>query len=535
MSRSKWKEEEIQSKSRLDRHYGPQSQKPDLAPDVFEQLRQNHIRKLFENGKNWNQIERDTIHQSESELWHVLRNEMLTASNFGTVCRMRPMTSCAAVVKSTLFPSVVDTSAMKYGRDNEKIAIKELAAKINKEIKACGFFIDRKNPCLGATLDGLIDEDGVVEIKCPLSAEHLTAEEAIQTLPQLKSIFDKKNREKMNRNHRFFYQVQGQLNITLRDYCIFAVWTPQSLKAIRVSRDNTFWINRMLPLLTRFYNKCMLPEILDSRHNRHMPIREPRYIMEAKEEACKKRIAVNNTQNYIKRKNVTEGSKRLKLDVLSSNTATVTSEIEQDDDCIITNYSNKKRDLTEDDVARQRKVLDNVTSSLLLVKKNVLPINSKLNDESLDLFLRIVRETSCFETQSVLYLEYPHIIEPSRSDKSLQIIGGNCSDHWRCIFFDGTKLRVYDSLPGCTYNKLVDKEKNYIHLRYPTISQNNIIFEKVQTQPDGICCGIYAAAFAITIALGGNPCEEKYSNNVKCMREHFFKIIEGNKLLHFPQ
>jgi len=186
-------------------------------------------------------------------------------------------------------------------------------------------------------------------------------------------------------------------------------------------------------------------------------------------------------------------------------------------------------------VARQKKVLDNMTSSLLLVKKNVLPINSKLNDESLDLFLCIVRETSCFETQSVLYLEYPHIIEASRSDKSLQIIGGNCSDHWRCIFFDGTKLRVYDSLPGCTYDKLVAKEKNYMHLRYPTVRQDNIIFEKVQTQPDGICCGIYAAAFATTIALGGNPCEKKYSKNVKCMREHFFKIIEGNKLLYFPQ
>lgn len=62
-----------------------------------------------------------------------------------------------------------------------------------------------------------------------------------------------------------------------------------------------------------------------------------------------------------------------------------------------------------------------------------------------------------------------------------------------------------------------------------------IIFEKVKTQPDGISCGIYAAAFTTTIALGGNPCEENYSNNVKYMREHLFKIIQGDKLLPFPQ
>jgi len=77
--------------------------------------------------------------------------------------------------------------------------------------------------------------------------------------------------------------------------------------------------------------------------------------MAAKEEACKKRIAVNNTQNYIKRKNVIKGSKRLKVDVLSSNTATVTPQIEQNDDCIITNYSNEKRDLTEDDVEDRKR------------------------------------------------------------------------------------------------------------------------------------------------------------------------------------
>jgi len=134
----------------------------------------------------------------------------------------------------------------------------------------------------------------------------------------------------------------------------------------------------------------------------------------------------------------------------------------------------------------------------------------------------------------VLYIVYPDVIETSQSDKSLQIIGGNCSDHWRCIFFDGNKLHVYDSLPGCTYDKLSAEEKNYIHLRYPKINQDDIIFEKVQAQPDGTSCGIYAAAFATTIALGGNPCNEKYSKDIKCMRQHFIKIIENDKLMPFP-
>lgn len=156
---------------------------------MFEQLRQNHLKK-FENGKNWKNIERDTRDQSDSELWLSLRCEMLTASNFGVVCRIRPTTSCATMVKNILYPPSIDTAAMKYGRDQEEVARKELAAKLNKNIKPCGLFINYENPCLGATPDGLIDENDLVEIKCPLSAEHLTAEEAIETLHPLKGIFD---------------------------------------------------------------------------------------------------------------------------------------------------------------------------------------------------------------------------------------------------------------------------------------------------------------------------------------------------------
>jgi len=132
-------------------------------------------------------------------------------------------------------------------------------------------------------------------------------------------------------------------------------------------------------------------------------------------------------------------------------TATIALNKEQnDDDCIIISYSNNKRDITEDDMARHKKFLDETFASPSSVKNNVLSIKSQLNDESLDLFLRIIREVSCFETQSVLYLEYLHMIVANHSDKSLQIIGGNCSNHWRCIFFEGTKLHMYDSLPGCT-------------------------------------------------------------------------------------
>lgn len=140
----------------------------------------------------------------------------------------------------------------------------------------------------------------------------------------------------------------------------------------------------------------MLPEILDSRHNRHMPIRNLRDIMEAKEKAAKK-LCRTSRRNVTECENGMEESKRFKPNVSSkevtmTDTVTIVSNKEQDNDCIIISHSSSKRDITEDVMIKHKKFLDHTFASLSSVKNNVLPITSELNDESLDLFLRIVRK-----------------------------------------------------------------------------------------------------------------------------------------------
>ena len=50
------------------------------------------------------------------------------------------------------------------------------------------------------------------------------------------------------------------------------------MKVTTVSRDDRFWVTEMEEKLSKFYEDCMLPEIIDSRYNRQQPIREPPYI-----------------------------------------------------------------------------------------------------------------------------------------------------------------------------------------------------------------------------------------------------------------
>lgn len=264
-----------------DKNYGTECEVPDLPPDQVQKLRKFHFDKLNENLKNRVQIEIDTREQSNSDLWLSIRKILLTASNFGRICRMRPYTLCSNMVKSILYPTLSDNPAMKYGRDSEPVAIEELSKIIGKTIVKNGLFIDAEDSRFAASPDGLIDDDGIVEVKNPYCAQDISAEEARAKHPHLNYV-DKRTGG-MKKTHIWYYQVQGQLHVTKRDYCIFALRTPQDIEYLRIERDDKFWETEMEPKLSAFYENCLLPEILDPRYLRNMKSRNPDYILQEKE------------------------------------------------------------------------------------------------------------------------------------------------------------------------------------------------------------------------------------------------------------
>lgn len=58
----------------------------------------------------------------------------------------------------------ISSKAVRYGKDHECIALKQLESECKVMVKECGLFVDQENSFLGATLDGLISEDVLVEI-----------------------------------------------------------------------------------------------------------------------------------------------------------------------------------------------------------------------------------------------------------------------------------------------------------------------------------------------------------------------------------
>ncbi|KAF2887600.1 hypothetical protein ILUMI_18573 [Ignelater luminosus] len=126
-----------------DLHYGPNAQ--DALPDLPEkEFKSNMAKKLAELTKeagNSVEIERQTIGQHVNPLWLNIRRDRLTASNFGTIYRRRPSTSCHAIVQNLLY-SISEKDEMnlpasiRYGRLNESTAIQEFVKITGLEVNS---------------------------------------------------------------------------------------------------------------------------------------------------------------------------------------------------------------------------------------------------------------------------------------------------------------------------------------------------------------------------------------------------------------
>ncbi|KAF9824869.1 hypothetical protein SFRURICE_001742 [Spodoptera frugiperda] len=111
-------------------------------------------------------VEEETREQSNSALWFELRYGRITASRAFEVSRCK--TSDGTLISLILGGKIPDTPAMKRGRVLENEVRKTVESKIKKKVSKCGLLLNSKYPMIAGSPDGIF-EDGIVEIKCPIS------------------------------------------------------------------------------------------------------------------------------------------------------------------------------------------------------------------------------------------------------------------------------------------------------------------------------------------------------------------------------
>ena len=65
-------------------------------------------------------------------------------------------------------------------------------------------------------------------------------------------------------SHKYYTQVQGELEICRKTFCDFVVWTPNGLFTQRIYKDQRY-VEKIVKKLTSFYVESVLPELMTHR------------------------------------------------------------------------------------------------------------------------------------------------------------------------------------------------------------------------------------------------------------------------------
>lgn len=164
--------------------------------------------------------------------WHAQRLGLVTASAVSKVM----MASSTAGYRNYMAQLICErltgqptetfkSAAMQHGIDTEPEARAAYSARTGLLVEEVGFI---RHPKLeaGASPDGLVGEDGLVEIKCV----------------QPSTMLDLIDSRQIDKEHRL--QMQWQMAVTGRDWCDYVVYQPSlpdhlKLLIIRVHRDQS--------------------------------------------------------------------------------------------------------------------------------------------------------------------------------------------------------------------------------------------------------------------------------------------------------
>lgn len=180
-----------------------------------------------------------------SAAWHAARKSRLTASNFATAAGLSPYCTANSFwalktgrVAGELWSGNEHT---ERGTALEPVALEAYTRLTGTAVTRCGLYVHPRHSWLAASPDGLLGDDGLLEIKCPARQLHDTCPPA------------------------YLAQVQGQLAVTGRAYAHFFSYmsatpnSPPRAALFRVERSDEYWA-WLLARLGAFWAAVQLDE-----------------------------------------------------------------------------------------------------------------------------------------------------------------------------------------------------------------------------------------------------------------------------------
>ena len=189
--------------------------------------------------------------EQRSEEWFAARKSRVTGSMVGAILGLDPDCTRNEAMRRMVrahqgLPSeFVGNIATQWGQTHEQEALEDFQYDTGYTVAPASFVVDPDRPWLGASPDGYVADDALLEIKCPYGLRDHAAPVPFKTVPE---------------QPHYHAQMQIQMLVTRRTSCFFWQWTPKSWN-ITIVKFDQLWIDENLPELEAFYQDFL--EICD--------------------------------------------------------------------------------------------------------------------------------------------------------------------------------------------------------------------------------------------------------------------------------
>lgn len=179
----------------------------------------------------------EIVKSQRTQEWFMARAGRITAS-IAADCLGLGLNSRASAWRTILMTEPdKDSPAKFWGREHEDEARAEYEIQSGAFVNTTGFWVHPSLDWLGASPDGLIGDEGILEILCPKAPR--------QSVPLYKRI-----------------QALTQLIVTERQWCDFWAWHPDGCWGQRIYRSG---LDGLLRRLTEFYTNYVLKGVEPER------------------------------------------------------------------------------------------------------------------------------------------------------------------------------------------------------------------------------------------------------------------------------
>jgi putative phage-type endonuclease len=183
--------------------------------------------------------------QQRTPEWFAQRVGRITASSVGAILGLSPFMKREDVMRNMVREyhnaerEFKGNQATEYGTFHESLAVMDYVLETGNVVMPTGFHI--YEDWLGASPDGLINHDGLIEVKCPFGKRD-------KNPPEFNSI---------DYQTHYWMQIQIQLLVTSRRWCHFYQWSAHG-EMLETVRFNQPAIDKYLPALRAFYDDYLV-------------------------------------------------------------------------------------------------------------------------------------------------------------------------------------------------------------------------------------------------------------------------------------